>query len=146
MLIRVVAATVAGGIVFMVLGFLIYGLALAGSEKTWLVQYPGLMKEPPNFIALTLSNLAWAFLLAVIYERWARIRTFKDGAIAGAVIMVIAAAAIDLQFKALMVLIIGFTPIIVDLIALGIMGAATGGVVGMVLGMMNKDTTAAGLE
>ena len=146
MLIRVVAATIAGGIVFMVLGFLIYGMALAETMKSWTVQYPGMMKDPPNFIALTLSNLAWAFLLAVIYERWASIRTFQAGAIAGGVIMFIAAAAIDLQFKAFMVLIIGYAPVIVDVLVVGIMGAITGGVVGMVLGMMNKNTSAASLE
>ena len=61
MLIRVVAATIAGGVVFMLVGFLIFGLALAETMKAWTVNYPGLMKEPPNFIALFLSNLAWAF-------------------------------------------------------------------------------------
>jgi hypothetical protein len=146
MVIRVVAATVAGGIVFMVLGFLIYGVVLAETMRSWMVEYPGLMKEPPNFIALTLSNMAWAFLLAVIYERWAGIRTFQTGAIAGAVIMFIAASAIDLQFKALMVLIIGYIPVIVDVLIVAILGAATGGVVGMVLGMMNKNSSTSSLE
>ena len=142
MLIRVVAATVAGGIVFTVLGFLIFGLALAETMKSWTVQYPGLMKDPPNFIALVLSNLAWAFLLAVIYERWASIRTFQTGAIAGAVLMFIAAAAIDLQYKAFMVLLIGYLPIIVDVLAVGFMGAIAGGVIGLVLGAMNKSDAA----
>lgn len=146
MLIRVVAATVAGGIVFFVLGFLIYGLALAEAIKSWTVQYPGMMKYPPNMIALVLSQLAWAFLLAVIYEKWANIRTFQAGAVAGAVIMSITAAAIDLQFKAFMVLIIGYVPVIVDVLVVGFMGAIGGGVVGMVLGMMNKGASAASLE
>jgi hypothetical protein len=142
MLIRVVAATIAGGVVFMVVGFLIFGLALAETMKAWTVNYPGLMKDPPNFIALSLSNLAWAFLLAVIFDRWAGIRTFQAGAIAGAVIMFIAVAAIDFQFKAFMVLMIGFSPMIVDMIACAVMGALAGGVVAMVLGMMNKDAPA----
>jgi len=146
MLIRVVAATIAGGVVFMLVGFLIFGLALAETMKAWTVNYPGLMKEPPNFIALFLSNLAWAFLLAVIYERWAGIRTFRAGAIAGAVILFITVAAMDFQYKAFMVLMIGFAPMIVDMLAAAVLGALAGGVVGMVLGMMNKGSTAAGLE
>lgn len=143
MIARLLASTVAGGIVFFVLGFLIYGMALAETMKTWMVQYPGLMKEPPNFIALGLANLAWGFLLAVIFEFWAGIRDFKSGAVAGAVIMFIVASAVDLQFKAFMVLIIGYMPVIVDVIVVAVMGAVGGGVVGQVLGMMSKGSAAA---
>ncbi len=143
MILRVVLATIAGGIVFFGVGFLIFGLALGETMKTWTVQYPGLMKEPPNFIALGLANLAWAFLLAIIFECWANIRTFKTGAIAGAVIMFITVTAIDLQFKAFMVFIIGFVPIIVDALAGALMGAVAGGVVGAILGLMNKQSAPA---
>ena len=146
MLIRVVAATIAGGITFMIVGFLIFGLALVDTMRAWTVQYPGLMKEPPNFIALFLSNLAWAFLIAVIYERWAGIRTFQTGAIAGALIMFVTVVAIDLQYKAFMVILIGYMPMIVNALAGAIMGALAGGVVGTVLGMMNREATAANLE
>lgn len=139
MILRVVLATIAGGIVFFGLGFLIFGLALGETMKTWTVQYPGLMKEPPNFIALGLANLAWAFLLAVIYECWAGIRTFKKGAIAGATIMFISVTAIDLQFKAFMAFIIGYVPIIVDALAGALMGGVAGGVIAAILGAMNKE-------
>lgn len=143
MLIRVIAASVAGGVVFFVLGFLIYGLALAEYMKASTVQYPGMMKDPPNFIALGLANLLWGALLAVIFERWAKIRTFAEGAFAGAVIMFLTAAAIDMQFKAFMVLIIGYMPVIVDVIVVTVMGAVGGGVVALVLNAMNKQPAAA---
>lgn len=141
--IRVIAAALAGGVVFFVLGFLIYGLALADYMRTSMVQYPGLMKDPPNFIALGLSNLLWGLLLAIIFDYWANIRTFAGGAIAGAIIMFVSSSAIDMQFKAFMVLIIGYMPVIVDVIAVTVMGAVAGGVVGLVLGAMNKQTAEA---
>ena len=66
MLTKLLAAAVAGGIVFFILGFVIYGLILDP-----MVMKPNmnpdaakLINEVPNWIPLVLGNLVLAFLVA----------------------------------------------------------------------------------
>lgn len=143
MLIRVLAATVAGGIAFFALGFLIYGMVLDPYFKANMIVYAGLMKEPmPDFVPLVAANLANAFLIAFIFDKWASIKTFVGGMKGGAIIMFLIAVTIDLQFLAFMNLWKGgFMPIVVDMVAATVMGAIVGGVIGAVLGLMNKSSS-----
>lgn len=144
MLARVLAATVAGGITFFILGFIIFGLILDP-----LVMKPNmnpeaakLMKEPPDWLFLVLGNLVAAFLLAYIFDKWATIRTFGGGFIGGAVIYFIVDLYFQLMFAAFMNISHGIAPVLADLIGTTILGGFAGGVVGIVLGMMNKGTAA----
>ena len=141
MLVRVLAATVAGGIANFALGFVIYGMLLDPYFKANMVVYQGLMKEPmPDMVPLVIANLVSAFLFAFIFDYWASIKTFVGGLKGGAIIMFLMAVIIDLQFLAFMNLWKGgFVPIVVDVIAATVMGAIVGGVIGAVLGLMNKD-------
>jgi hypothetical protein len=145
MLGRVLAATVAGGIAFFILGFLIYGMVLDP-----LVMRPNttpealkLMKDPPTWVFLILGNLVAAFLLAYIFDKWATIRTFVGGVTGGAVIFFIIALYFQLMFAAFMNMTNGYMPAVVDVIGTTILGGLSGGVVGLVLGMMNKDAAGA---
>jgi hypothetical protein len=145
MLGRVLAATVAGGIAFFILGFLIYGMVLDP-----LVMRPNttpdalkLMKEPPIWVFLILGNMVAAFLLAYIFDKWATIRTFAGGVMGGAVIFFIIALYFQLMFAAFMNVTNGYLPAVADVIGTTILGGLAGGVVGLVLGMMNKDTAGA---
>ena len=145
MLSRLLAATVAGGVVFFILGFIVYGLILDP-----MVMRPNtnpdalkLMKDPPVWIPLILANLVSAFLLAYIFEKWASIRTFATGASAGATIMFLISLSFQLMFYAFMKMTDSFTPMIADILGSVILGAIGGGVIGLVLGMMNKNTAAA---
>lgn len=66
------AASVAGGIAFFFLGFLIYGLVLDKAVmKPNTIEYAGLMKETPIWIPLVLANIVSAFMLVYIFEKWA---------------------------------------------------------------------------
>jgi hypothetical protein len=145
MLARVLAATVAGGIAFFLLGWVIFGLILEP-----LVFKPNadpetlkLMKDPPDFVFLILANLVAAFLLAYIFDRWATIKTFVGGLIAGAIIYLIIALYTQLMFAAFMKISNGLMPTIVDIIGTMILGGLAGGVVGLVLGRMNKGSASA---
>jgi len=145
MLGRVLAATVAGGIAFFILGFLIYGLVLDP-----LVMRPNttpealkLMKDPPIWVFLILGNLVAAFLLAYIFDKWATIRTFVGGVMGGAVIFFVIALYFQLMFAAFMNVTNGYLPAVADVIGTTILGGLSGGVVGLVLGMMNKDAAGA---
>ena len=140
MLARVLAATVAGGLAFFLLGWVLYGLILDP-----LVFRPNanpeamkFMNDHPDFVFLILANLVAAFLLAYIFDRWATIKTFAGGFIGGATIYVIIALYMQLMFAAFMKFSSGLMPIIVDIIGTTILGGLAGGVVGLVLGRMNK--------
>ncbi|CAN5602317.1 hypothetical protein BH10ACI3_BH10ACI3_09510 [soil metagenome] len=139
MLTRVLAATVVGGIAFFVLGFLIYGLVLDPYMKANMVEYAGLVKDPPGWAALVGANLTNALLFAFIFDRWAGIKTFVGGLKGGAIVMLLISITLDLQFLAFMNLWKGgFLPIVVDIVGATVLGALAGAVVGAVLGLMNK--------
>ena len=145
MLMRVLAATVAGGITFFLLGFIIYGVLLDKYMKENMISYPGLMKEPmPDMVPLVIANLVLAGLFAFVFEYWATIRTFVGGLRGGAIMTFLLALHSDLIAVSMMNLMKGMTPIVVDIIVVTVMGALAGGVVGLVLGVMNKEQRSAG--
>jgi len=144
MLLRVLAATVAGGITLFFLGWLVYGILLMDFMKDNMVNYPGLMKEPmPDMVPLVIANLVIAGLFAFVFEYWATIRTFVGGLKGGAIMMFLIALYIDLSFMSFMNIMKGMTPVIVDVIAATVIGAIAGGVIGLVLGAMNKEPATA---
>ena len=142
MLARVGAATIAGGIAFFVLGFVMYGLILESTVmKPNMNVYAGLMKEMPDWIPLVLANMISALLLAYIFDKWAGIRTFMGGLKAGAIISFLTAISFQLMLLAFMNLSKNFIPPVADVVASTILGGIGGGVIGQVLGMMNKETS-----
>ncbi|MGB7203818.1 MAG: DUF1761 family protein [Pyrinomonadaceae bacterium] len=140
MLTRLLVATVAGGVTFFVLGFLLYGLVLDP-----MVMKPNmnpdalkLMNEPPMWIPLVLANFVSAFLLAYIFDKWAGIRTFRGGLEGGAIVWFLISLSFQLMFLAFMKMSNNYTPAIADVVGSIAMGAIGGGVIGLVLGTMNK--------
>lgn len=144
MLARILAAAVAGGITQFILGFLIYGLLLEERVmKPNIIVYPGLMKEMPEWAPLILANLITGLLFAYILDNWAQIRTFGAGAKAGAIIAFLQSLSFQLLFMAFMNLHKNYIPSVADIIGATVMGAVTGGVIGLVLGMMSKEAAPA---
>jgi hypothetical protein len=140
---RILVATVAGGAALFLLGFLVYGLLLEPWMRTQMVKHDGLMMDSPNFVTLVLANLVWAFFVSLIFDRWASISTFAGGLVGGAMITFLMGLYFDLMSVSFMNLFSSYLPVAVDVIAFTIIGAISGGVVGAVLGMMNKDSAAA---
>jgi hypothetical protein len=139
MVTRLIAATIAGGIAFFALGFVIYGLLLDPLVmKPNMNEFPGLTNEVPKFIPLILANLVSALLLAYIFEVWAGIRTFVGGLKGGAIVFFLFALSTQLMFISFWNLTKNFTPNIADVIGATVMGAIGGGVIAAVLGMMTK--------
>ncbi len=140
MITRVLAATVAGGVTFFILGFVIYGLILDEMVmKPNLNTYPGLMNETPVWAPLILANLVSAFLLAFIFDKWASISTFMGGLQGGAIVWFLISLSFQLMFLAFWNLSKNYTPHIADVIGSTVLGAVGGGVIGAVLGLMKKN-------
>jgi hypothetical protein len=138
---RTFVAAIAGAIVMFLLGFLFFGVLLMNFFKEHMVQYPGLIVDPPRFVFLFLWNLAWCWLIAFIFDFWATIKTFTGGLKGGAIIMFGIVLGVNLSNHAFMNVYKDspYLPMLVDVIVATVMGAITGGVIGFVLGKMNKD-------
>ena len=138
---RVLVAAIVGTIVMFTLGFLIFGLALASFMKANIVDYPGLMKEPmPDMVPLVLSNFAFSWLYAYIFDQWAGVKTFVGGAAAAICIAIPIALAICLQNLAFMNLYKSLIVVLVDIVGVAVMSGITGGVIGVVIGKMSPKT------
>lgn len=134
---KILLGTVAGGVVFFLLGWLIYGVFLMDFMKENMVQYEGLIKDPPGMWGYAVSNLAWAFLVSYIFVKWANISTINRGFTAGMIISFPIILGIDIVNYAEMNL-LNETMLIVDIIIGTIMGGIMGAVVGWVVGMGKK--------
>lgn len=141
-IVKILAASVAGGIAFTLLGWLIFGMMLANYMKENMIQYAGLAKDPPEWAPLILFNLAFAWLFAFVFDYWAGIKTFVGGLKGGALLMLPLTLGIDLQYMAFMNVFKSWTPLVVDVIAATIMGAIVGGIIGLLLGMIDRKTPA----
>ena len=89
---KALVATVIGGIVNFILGYVIYDLLLGnfyGSHSGG----SSVMREIPEMWAIGLGCLAYAATLALVFDRWAGIKTIRTGAQAGAWIRFEAAEA-----------------------------------------------------
>lgn len=131
---KILIAGVAGGIAAFLFGFLIWGLAMQGFMEAHSVSPAGAEKEPMLMWAIIVGNFALGFLYAIIYGRWAGIKTLKTGAIAGVVIGLLLGIHFDFMTYAMMN-VMDMTGLLVDILVNGVYGGLVGGVVGWVLGM-----------
>ena len=124
-------AVIAGAVTMFVMGFLIYGLALASFFETNAGSATGVMREAPVFWALGVGNIAMAVLLTYIFSTWASISTSAGGSKAGALIGLLMALSFDF-------IMLGTTNILTEtaMAADGVSSAVILGVGGAVIGAM----------
>jgi hypothetical protein len=142
MLTRILAATVAGAVTLFLLGWLIYGMLLRNFfDGAMTPAARAVMRTEPDFIPLILAQLAFGGLLAFVFAYWGSIRTFVGGLRGGAILYFLIVLGFDLQMMAFFQNMHTASPwlhLVVDVIAATVLGALGGGVVGQVLGMMDK--------
>jgi len=131
------AAALAGGIVMFLLGFVFFVVLFATYFQDNMVQYPGMMKDPPVYWAIFLFNFVWALLIAIVLDHWAKASGWAEGAKAGAIIMFLVGLAMNLDYYAFLNLHNALTPVIVHLIVMIVLGAGAGASAGVVLGYFN---------
>ncbi|MFK7846265.1 MAG: hypothetical protein AB8G77_13290 [Rhodothermales bacterium] len=130
---KILIAGLVGGIVSFLTGFLIWGIALASFAEANAGPASGVTKEGMDFWAIILGSLAGGMMIAVIFGRWAHIKTAKTGATAGALIGIL--IGININFIMFGTTFITTLPLaIVDSIAYAVLYAIIGAVVGLMLG------------
>jgi uncharacterized membrane protein len=136
---KFLTGTLAGGIAFFFLGYLIYGLALASFFTAHAGAVSGEMKSMEEIVwwALILGNLASGALLTYIFLKWANISSFSSGASAAAAVGFFMSLSMDLvRFATSNSLDLAAS--LTDVIVGTMMSALAGGVIGAVLGMGSK--------
>lgn len=126
-------AAVAGGIITFIAGWLLYGMVLADFFAANAGSATGVTKDPPVLWAMFAGNTVMSLLLAVIFEKWAGIKTLAAGAQAGALVGVLVALGIDLMIYATSNL-MNLTGTCADVVVSTLMATISGAAVGWVLG------------
>ena len=130
--------TITGGIVYFLLGFIVYALLLDSFFEAHSGTAKGVEKTTEmEYWPLFAGDLAQAALLSYIFMKWANIKTFSAGLSAGFVIgflMTLGHQLIQYDTTNIMDL----TSTIAEVTIYTVMTAVVGGVVGAVIGMGSK--------
>lgn len=136
---KLIMGTIVGTIVFFLAGWLIYGMLLANVMESGMTpEGLAVSKAEPNLVLIALSNACWALMYAYIFERWAGIRTWMTGGVAGAILGFLSATAIDLSFLSMTNMFKGFGSIIPDILGSTVLCAIGGAAIGWALGYNRK--------
>jgi hypothetical protein len=122
------------GIVYFLLGFLIYGILLKGMAGMGGTA-TGVMRADSEMIwwALIIGNLAFGMAFAYILGTWSGVTTFMGGAKAGATVAFIFELGYDLIWYSVSNL-MSLQGVCMDVVISTIMSAIAGGVIGWWLG------------
>jgi hypothetical protein len=129
---------IAGGVVFFLLGYLIYGMLLMDFMKAHAGLATGVNRDPTQmlFLYLILGNLLFGFLLAYIFSK-AGISTASKGFVTGAIVGFLVSASYDCVSYA--TTFISTRPgVLADVVSFTVMSAVGGAVVAWVAGMGKK--------
>jgi len=127
--------TLAGGIAFFFLGYLIYGMALSGFFSRHSTAAPGSMKQMSEIVwwALILGNFAMGALLSYVFLKLGNIGSFGSGAGTGAAIGFFVALSTDL-IRYATANSLDMTAMVVDILVGVVMYAIVGGLIGALMG------------
>lgn len=131
---KFLVGTLVGGVVFFLLGFIVYALLLESFFAAHAGSATGVTKTEMQFWPLILGNLAHAALLSYIFLKWANIKTFGAGFSAGLTIGFLIALGFDMIMYDTSN-IMDLTGTVTDVIVYSLLSAIAGGVIGLVLGM-----------
>jgi hypothetical protein len=141
---KLILATIAGSVVQFLLGWLIYGLLLANFMNSQTTHYEGLMKDMStgSFIVLIfISGLVMSFLIAFIFQRWAKFEKFLMGLTGGMLLGFFMALSYNLSSLAMENL-LSISAMIVDVIVSSVVMGIVGAVIAWILGFKSKTVPA----
>lgn len=135
--------TVAGGISYFLLGWLVYGMALESTMAAY--SNSACMRPMEDMVmwSMIVGNLGYGAVLTYVFLKAGNVSSFGSGAQTGAVVAFLMGFSIDLMMYATSTLMTSTTGIVIDVIASTVMGGVVGGIIGVVLGMGSKPAATA---
>ena len=130
---RQLTAVITGAITSSLLGYLVYGILLKSYLAAGMGANATLMREEPVIWAMAAAQVVFASLIVIIFTRWPGSNSFGSGAAVGALIGLLMAAFFDLIMFATTTL-QSLKLTLTDPLALMVIAAGTGAVVGAILG------------
>ncbi len=127
---------IVGGILFFLLGWLIYGMLLMDFMNNHTGAAGNVSRTEPDFLYLAIGNLAMGFLLAYIFVK-SNVNSMAGGFITGAVLGLLMSVGYDCMIYGTTT-VISKTAMAADVAVSTVMTAIAGAVVAMVMGMGKK--------
>jgi hypothetical protein len=129
---------IAGGILYFLLGYLVYGVLIMDFMRANPGPIRGLDRSVIDFKYLTIGNLVQGFLLAYILIK-SNVDSLAKGLITGGIVGLLMSVSFDAIMYAT-TNVISRKAMLADVIAFAVISAIVGAVVGMILGMGKKST------
>lgn len=133
---KLLLGTLAGFIGYFMSGFVMYTIVFKNALASAMPNMANVQTEP-KMEALIFGNLVAAFLLALIFERWAGIRTLGSGAIYGGLIGFLITLSYDSMINGTTSL-MTWGGVFLDGIVYAIISAIAGALIGLTLGYKRK--------
>lgn len=135
---KILVGGIVGGIAFFFLGWLIYGILLAGYMAA--NGNASIMRPMEQMIwwALVLSNLIWGFLLAIVFS-WSNTIGWMAGAKKAAIFGLLLGLSMDLGFYAMSTMYSNMTAMFVDILASVVMTTIAGAIIAWAMSMVKKE-------
>jgi hypothetical protein len=134
---KVLLATLCGAIALFALGYLTYvllfnDLAFKGTTAA------GVARNPVFFPGIIVMEIVFSFLITYIFAKWAGIKTFQTGLMAGGIIGLLVGLGNSLDSHSTTTL-LDVSGLVFWTITITIRWAVAGGVIGYILGSGAKD-------
>ena len=127
---------ITGGVLFFLLGWLIYGMLLTSFMESHMGAAGNIMRAEPDFLYLAIGNLAMGFAVAYVLLK-ANVSSMAGGFVTAGIFGLLIGVGFDCMMYATST-VISKTAMAADVAASTVMTAIVGAVVAMVMGMGKK--------
>ncbi len=134
---KLLVGALLGGVAFFLSGWVLYEMVFKSILASMMTTIEGVNKSAPDMVAMIVGNLVFGLLFAYIFEKWAGIRTFMGGLVAGATIGFLIAFGYDSIMHGLTNL-MSWGGVVLDSVIYAVMGGLAGGLIGWWLGYNRK--------
>jgi hypothetical protein len=134
---RILLGGLTGGVVFFLLGWIVYGMLLMDYMTANCKQCAARPMQEMIWWAMILSNMALGFLIALVLS-WSETKSIMAGAKVAGIIGLLLSLSIDLSFYSMTTMYSSLIPIFVDVAAYTVMSAITGTAIVSVMGLVKK--------
>ncbi|MBI5917652.1 MAG: hypothetical protein HY842_19960 [Bacteroidetes bacterium] len=136
---KLLVGALLGGVAYFLLGWVLYGMLFA---ETLASMMPGMAavqraQADMDMVAMIVGNLVFGLLLAYIFEKWAGVRSFMGGMVAGATVGFLVALGYDSIMHGVTTM-CSWGGVILDSVIFAVMSGVAGGLIGWWLGYNRK--------